>query len=90
MPTWPTRLSDLPNARDNEAHSLTADVLNDVLCMVDIDSVKVDTRIRARVGEAVKDLRHAAARPAPVCPEVYEGDAAFIDLHGKRGGGRDT
>ena len=65
----------------NQTHSLTANVLNDVLRMVNIDPVKVDAWICAGFRVAIEDLRHAAAGPTPVRPEIDEGDAVSIDLY---------
>jgi hypothetical protein len=52
------------------AHRLPSDVLDDVVCMVDVHSVKVDAHERARVRDAIEDRRHAATWTAPVRPEV--------------------
>ena len=65
-------------------HRLPADVLDDVTHMVYVDSVKIDARVRARVGDAVEDRRHAAAGTTPVRPEVDKGDAIRVGLYGAR------
>jgi hypothetical protein len=52
--------------------------------MVYVDSVKVDARVRARVGDAVEDRRHTAAGTTPVRPEVDKGDAIRVGLYEAR------
>jgi len=69
-------------------HSLPTDVLDDVLRVVDVHSVKVDAGDRARVGDAVEDRRHATTRTAPVRPKVDDGNAIRVDLVGE--GGNET
>ena len=66
------------------AHRLSADMPDDVVRMVDVHSVKVDTHERARVRDAIEDRCHAATWTAPVCPEIDDGDAVGVDLYSKR------
>lgn len=61
-------------------HRLPADVLDNVVCLVDVYPVKVDARKRARVCSAVENRRHSAAGAAPVRPKVDNGDAVRVDL----------
>ena len=70
-------VSELPNKKP---HRLPADVLNDVVRLVDVYPVKIDTRKRARVCSAIENRRHSAAGAAPVRPEVDDGDAVRVDL----------
>lgn len=65
---------------DKKPHRLPADVLNDVVRLVDVYPVKIDTRKRARVRSAVENRRHSAAGAAPVRPEVDDGDTVRVDL----------
>jgi hypothetical protein len=53
--------------------------------MVDVDSVKVDARDRARVRDAVEYRCHAAAGTTPVRPEVDESDAVRVNLYNPQG-----
>jgi hypothetical protein len=55
-------------------------MLDDVVRVVDIDSVKVDACERTRVRDAVEDRRHTAAGATPVRPEIDDGDAVGINL----------
>jgi hypothetical protein len=77
----------------NITYRLPADVLHDVMHVVDVDSVKVDARDRARVRDAVEYRRHAAAGATPVRPEVDESNAVPVDLYkaakARRDEGRD-
>jgi hypothetical protein len=59
---------------------LPADLLNDVVRLVDVYPVKIDACKRARVCSAVENWRHSAAGAAPVRPEVDDGNAVRIDL----------
>ena len=70
-------ISELHNKKP---HRLPADVLNNVVCLVDVYPVKIDARKGARVCRAVENWRHSAARTAPVRPEVDDGDAVRVDL----------
>ena len=70
-------VSELPNKKP---HRLPADLLNDIVRLVDVYSVKIDACKRARVCSAVENRRHSAAGAAPVRPEVYDGDAVRVDL----------
>jgi len=55
-------------------------MLNDVVRVVDVDSVKVDACERTRVRDAVEDRRHTAAGATPVRPEINDSDTVGIDL----------
>ena len=59
-------------------------MLDDVVRVVDVNSVKVDARERARVRDAVEDRGHAATGTAPVRPEIDDGDAIRVDLYSRR------
>lgn len=66
------------------AHCLPADMLDDVVRMVDVHSVKIDAHERARVRDAIEDRGHAATWTTPVRPEVDDGDAIGVGLYSKR------
>jgi len=59
---------------------LSADVLYNVIRLVDVYTVKIDGRKRARVCSAIENRRHSTAGTAPVRPEVDDGDAVRVDL----------
>ena len=73
-----------------DTYRLPTDVLDDVGCVVDVHSVKVDACERARVGDAVEDRRHATTRTAPVRPKIDDGDAICVDLYSRGWGGNET
>ena len=64
---------------DEDTHRANADLLTDVLRLVDIDLVKVDGRELLR--QFLKDGRDDPARTAPGRPEVEDGDAIAVNLH---------
>jgi hypothetical protein len=66
---------------DRKPHRLSANVLDDVIRVVNVHSIKVDARQRTRVRDAVEDWRHTPAGAAPVRPEIDDGDAARVDLY---------
>jgi hypothetical protein len=70
-------VSELPNKKP---HRLPADVLDDVVRLVDVYPVEIDASKRARVCSAVENRCHSATGAAPVRPEVDDGDAVRVDL----------
>jgi hypothetical protein len=66
--------------KTGRSHRLSTDVLDDVIRLVDVYPVKVDTRKRARVRDAIEDWRHAAAGTTPVRPEIDDCNAVHVHL----------
>lgn len=76
--------TELASRNKKPTNSLPANVLDNVTYVVYVDSVKVDARVRARVGDAVENRRHSAAGTTPVRPEVDKGDAIRVGLYEAR------